>query len=102
MSSSPTSSSSSEAPLASSPFDVLGELRCPVTVLLGTGSITVRQCLGLERHSVLTLREAAGEDLRVSVNGVLVARGEVVISDASTAVRVTDLAPVLPGARRSR
>lgn len=101
MSSSPISSSSSEAPAAASPFDALAELRCPVTVVLGTGTITVRQCLGLERHSVLTLGEAAGEDLRVAVNGVLIARGEVAIIDTSMAIRITDLAPVLPGARRS-
>ena len=84
-----------------SPFDGLAELRCPVTVVLGTGTITVRQCLGLERQTVLSLRETAGEDLRVMVNGVLVARGEVAIIDTHTAVRITDLAPVLPGARRS-
>ncbi len=101
MSSSPTLSSSSEAPALTTPFDVLGELRCPVTVVLGTGTITVRQCLGLERNSILTLHEAAGEDLRVLINGVLVARGEVAVTDTSAAVRVTDLAPVLPGARRS-
>ena len=101
MSSSPTSSSSSEAPALPSPFDGLGELPCPVTVVLGTGSITVRQCLRLERHSILRLAEAAGEDLRVMVNGVLLAKGEVAIIDTSTAVRITDLAPVVPGARRS-
>jgi flagellar motor switch protein FliN len=101
MSSSPTSSSSSEAPAAATPFDALAELRCPVTIVLGTGSITVRQCLRLERHSILSLAEAAGEDLRVMVNGVLVARGEVAIIDTSTAIRITDLAPLLPGARRS-
>lgn len=101
MSSSPTSLSSSEAPAVTSPFDALAELRCPVTVVLGTGTITVRQCLGLERHTVLSLRQTAGEDLRVVVNGVLVARGEVAIIDTHTAVRITDLAPVLPGARRS-
>ena len=100
MSSSPTSSSSSDAAALSTPFESLGELRCPVTVVLGTGTISVRQCLRLERHSVLGLTESAGEDLRVVVNGVLIARGEVAIIDTSTAIRITDLAPMVPGARR--
>lgn len=72
MSSSPTSSSSSsavapetagtalEAPL---PFTHLLDVVCPVNVLLGTGVISVRQCLALERRSILPLRQSAGEDL---------------------------------------
>ena len=100
MSSSPISSSSSE-PVETSPFDALGDLRCPVTLVLGTGRISVRQCLSLERNHILPLAQSAGEDLAVIVNGVTIARGEVAIIDTSTAVRITDLAPVAPGTRRS-
>jgi flagellar motor switch protein FliN/FliY len=99
MSSSPISSSSSDAAEAT-PFDAIGDLRCPVTVTLGTASITVRQCLALSRHTVLRLTQSAGEDLRVDVNGVTIARGEVSIIDTSTAIRLTELAP--SGRRRSR
>ena len=81
-------------------FDPLGALLCPVTVVLGTGLISVRQCLALEPHSILRLGESAGDDLRVFVNGVAIAKGEVAIIDnASTAIRVTELAPALPGKR---
>jgi flagellar motor switch/type III secretory pathway protein FliN len=38
------------------------------------------------------LGKAAGLDMEVMVNGVLVAYGEVVILDESTAIRVTELA----------
>jgi len=99
MSSSPISSSSSEAPEPASVFDTLGALSCPVTVILGTGLISVRQCLSLEPHSILRLAESAGDDLRVLVNGITIARGEVAIIDTSTAIRVTELAPALPGKR---
>jgi flagellar motor switch protein FliN len=98
MSSSLISSSSSDAATAS-PFDHIGDLRCPVTVVLGTASITVRQCLGLAPQVVLRLEQAAGEDLRIDVNGVTIARGEVAIIDTSTAVRLTDFAPA-PGRSR--
>ena len=92
MSSSPISSSSSSAPdVGTSPFPGLSDLVCDVWVLLGTGSVSVRRCLGLQRQSVLRLNQSAGEDLQVVVNGALVARGEVVIVEDSTAIRITDI-----------
>ncbi len=100
MSSSLISSSSSE-PVSATPFDHVGELRCPITVVLGTAKITVRQCLALEPHVVLRLEQAAGEDLRIDVNGVTIARGEVAIIDTSTAIRLTDFAPPPGRGRRS-
>ncbi len=91
MSSSPISSSSSSAPEQPSPFDGLGDIVCDVWVLLGTGTVSVRRCLALQRQSVLQLNQSAGEDMQVLVNGSLVARGEVVIVEDSTALRVTDI-----------
>lgn len=67
------------------------DLRCPVTVLLGTGRITVRQCLELKPGSVVALRQAVGEDLELSINGVLIAQGEVVIVEDTTSLRVTSV-----------
>jgi len=64
---------------------------CPVSVILGTGTISVRHCLGLTRSSVVPLRQSAGEDLQVVVNGVTVGRGEVVIVEDSTAIRLTEI-----------
>jgi flagellar motor switch protein FliN/FliY len=92
MFSSPSSSSSSETNVAVD----LGRLRdvvCNVDVVLGTGSITVRQCLSLKDGSIIRLEQAAGSDLQVVVNGVPVALGEVVIVEDSTAVRLTDILP---------
>jgi flagellar motor switch/type III secretory pathway protein FliN len=93
-------SSSSEPDLAS-PFDAIGDLLCPVAVVLGTASITVRQCLGLELQTVLRMDQAAGEDMRIDVNGVTVARGEVAIIDTSTAIRLTEFAPCAGRGRRT-
>jgi flagellar motor switch protein FliN len=91
MSSSPISSSSSSTPEAPAAFVGLGDIMCDVWVLLGTGSVSVRRCLALQRQSVLRLSQSAGEDLQVVVNGTLVARGEVVIVEDSTAIRLTDI-----------
>jgi|WetSurMetagenome_2_1015567.scaffolds.fasta_scaffold392272_2 flagellar motor switch protein FliN len=92
MSSSPTSSSSSSAPdPAATVFDGLADIVCEVWVLLGTGTVSVRRCLTLQRQSVLRLTQSAGEDLQVLANGSLIARGEVVIVEDSTAIRITDI-----------
>ena len=89
MSSSPNSSSSSE-PIGD--LTRLHDVTCDVHVVLGTGTLSVRECLELRRHSVMRLVQTAGADLQVVVNGVLVAHGEVVIVDDSTAIRITEIA----------
>jgi len=66
---------------------------CVVEVLLGTGSISVRDCLQLQRLSVIRLDQTAGADLDVRVHGVSVAVGEAVIVDESTAVRLSSITP---------
>jgi len=53
--------------------------------------MSVRECLGLQRDAVIKLTKIAGGDMQVVVNGIVVAYGEVVIVDESTAIRVTEL-----------
>ncbi|HEY3380308.1 MAG TPA: FliM/FliN family flagellar motor switch protein [Vicinamibacterales bacterium] len=86
-----SSSSSNPAPDVVSPFTGLLDVVCELSVILGSGSVTVRRCLALQRHSVLRLDQSAGEDLQVMVNGVTIAKGEVVIVEDSTAMRVTEI-----------
>jgi flagellar motor switch/type III secretory pathway protein FliN len=43
--------------------------------------------------SVIPLKQSAGEDLQVVINGVTIASGEVVIVDDSTSIRVTEILP---------
>jgi flagellar motor switch/type III secretory pathway protein FliN len=69
-------------------------------VVLGTGSISVQQCLGLERNSIVRLAEAAGADVQVWVDGVPIAAGEVVVTDDGAAVRVTEFLPRGAGGER--
>ena len=90
MSSSQTSLSSAET--APHPLGSMFDLKVSVQVAVGTASITVRDCLKLRPHSVVRLRESAGSDLSLSLNGVVVATGEVVIVDDSTAVRIAEIA----------
>jgi flagellar motor switch protein FliN/FliY len=77
----------------SSPFQSMHDVRCPVAALIGTGSLTMRQCLELKPDSVVTLSQQPGDDLELRVNGVLIGHGEVVIFEDSTSIRVTRIAP---------
>ncbi len=99
MSSSPNSLSSSDVavtgatdtgPVTGS-FEAYRDVKCPVNVVLGTGTISVRQCLALERSSIIRLEQSAGDDLAVVVTGIRLARGEVVVVDDSTAIRLTEI-----------
>lgn len=96
MSSSPSLSSSTEAEAratVSEPFASMHDVACRVDVTLGSGSMTLRECLQLRRDSIVRLTQSAGADLQVIVNGLAIANGEVVIVEDSTAIRVTDILP---------
>jgi flagellar motor switch/type III secretory pathway protein FliN len=69
------------------------DVRCAVDFVIGTGTLTVRDCLRLERHSVVRLDQSAGSDLELRVHGVAVASGEVVIIDDNSALRVSRVSP---------
>lgn len=92
MSSSQSSLSNSDAPTAEG-LAPLYDVVCSVDVVLGTASMSVRDCLNLKRQSIIRLNQSAGGDMQVVVNGISIANGEVVIIDNSTAVRVTDILP---------
>lgn len=93
MSSSPISSSSSSAASVDEPLGSLFDVDCVVEVVLGTGRITVRDCLRLDRSSIVRLDQAAGADLELRVQGQPLANGEVVIVDDGTALRLRRIIP---------
>lgn len=93
MSSSPISSFSSEAGEPADALAAMLDVRCTVDFVLGTGALRVRDCLRLERQSIVPLGQPAGSDLDVRVHGVTIAHGEVVIVDDNTALRISRVTP---------
>ena len=91
MSSSPILSSSNAA--SERPFVGMLDVPCSIEVIVGTGSITVRECLHLQRDSVIRLEQPAGADLVLLVEGVAAAAGEVVVDDDTTSVRISAILP---------
>jgi flagellar motor switch protein FliN/FliY len=69
------------------------DVRCTVDVIVGRGTISVRDCLKLQRDSIIRLTQPAGEDLLVQVQGVATASGEIVVDDETTSVKITEILP---------
>ena len=65
-----------------------------IEVLLGKGSMPLRQLVKLEPGIVVRLDSAAGADLVVRATGVSMALGEVVIIEDSVAARITHVLSV--------
>ena len=72
-------------------MDLLLDVSLEVSVDLGHSQMTIREVLGLRNGSVIELDKLAGEPVDVSVNGTLIARGEVVVVDEKFGVRITEV-----------
>jgi flagellar motor switch protein FliN/FliY len=62
-----------------------------VSIEVGRLKLTVQDFLRLSPGSVLEIKKIAGEPFEVAINGRLVARGEVVMVEKSSGVRVVDV-----------
>ena len=69
----------------------LRQVRMSLTAHLGSCSMTVREVLALKRGAVVTLDKLAGEMTDVFVNGLPLARGEVVVIADELHVRIGEI-----------
>jgi flagellar motor switch/type III secretory pathway protein FliN len=76
-----------------SPLMQMNDVELNVDFIIGTGRLKVRDCMRLERQSIVALDQSGGADLELRVHGVAVALGEVVIMDDITALRLTRISP---------
>ena len=70
---------------------LLQDVLLEVTVELGRTSLPLAQLMQLGLGSVLELDRAAGAPVDVRINGVLFARGEVVVVDGEYGARITEI-----------
>lgn len=68
-------------------------LDIPLTICMEVGrtKISIRNLLQLNQGSVVELDRLAGEPLDVTVNGTLIAHGEVVVINEKFGIRLTDV-----------
>jgi flagellar motor switch protein FliN len=72
-------------------IELLMDVALEVSVALGSSHMSIGEILALRTGSVVELDKLAGEPVDVSVNGTLVARGEVVVVDEKFGVRITEV-----------
>jgi flagellar motor switch protein FliN/FliY len=81
-------------------LDLILDVGVNVALEVGRTRITVRELLQLTQGSILELDRLAGEPLDVLVNGVRVARGEVVVVNEKFGIRLIEV--ISPGERMER
>lgn len=52
--------------------------------------LTVREVMKFDISTILRLTRSAGENLDIRLGGALIGSGEIVVSETSTGVRITD------------
>jgi flagellar motor switch protein FliN/FliY len=66
------------------------DLPLAIEVELDRRVMTVRDVLRLDVNSTLKMNRSAGENLDLRIGGALVGYGEIVTSETSVALRITD------------
>jgi flagellar motor switch protein FliN/FliY len=74
-----------------SDIELVMDVAVQISVELGRSKMQIRHLLALGYGSVIELDVLAGDPLDVTVNGTLVAQGEVVIINDRYAIRLTDI-----------
>jgi len=72
-------------------IELLLDVRLPVTVELGRTEVEVGEILRFGPGSIIELSKEANQPVDLLVNGVLVARGEVVVVEENFGIRLTTL-----------
>ncbi len=72
-------------------FDRVQDIPLEITVELGRTRILIKDILELGTGSIIELEKMAGEPVNLLANGLLIARGEVVVIEDSFGVRVTEI-----------
>ena len=81
-------------------LDLVLDIPVQICMELGRTKISIRDLLKLSEGSVVKLERPAGEPLDILVNGCLVARGEVVVTNERFGMRITDIVSTEERVRR--
>ena len=67
------------------------DLMVPMAVELGRTTLTAQKILNLEEQSIIQLARSTGEGVDVIAGGRLIARGEILVIEDRTGVRVNEI-----------
>ncbi len=72
-------------------LDDLAQIPVKVFAELGRSKMRIRDVLGLDKGSIVTLNKQAGELGDIYVNGVLIARGEIIVLADTLHLRIVEI-----------
>jgi flagellar motor switch protein FliN/FliY len=81
-------------------IDLIMDIPVQLSVELGRTKMPIKDLLQLAQGSVVELSALAGEPMDILINGLLLARGEVVLVNEKLGIRVTDI--ITPSERLRR
>lgn len=81
-------------------LDMIMDIPVQLSVELGRTKMPIKDLLQLAQGSVVELSALAGEPMDIMINGLLIARGEVVLVNEKLGIRVTDI--ITPSERLRR
>ena len=70
---------------------LLAQVPVRLSVEVGAASLRLAEVLALEEGGVIELDRGADEPLDIKVNGTLIARGEIVVTDGRFGVRLVEI-----------
>ncbi len=73
-------------------MEMLMDVHIPVLVELGKTEMLMRDVLSLTPGAIIELDSLAGEPVKISVRGKIIAYGEVVVVDENFGVKITKIA----------
>jgi len=73
-------------------MDLLMDVHIPVLVELGKTEMLMRDVLALTPGAIIELDSLAGEPVKITVRGKIIAYGEVVVVDENFGVKITRIA----------
>ena len=83
-------------PVDANNMEALADVPMDVSVILGRTRLMLKDILEFNTGSIIELDKLAGEPVDLSVNGKVIARGEVVVVDENFGVRVTEVLGKIP------
>jgi len=81
-------------------LEMVMDIPVQLSVELGRTKLPIKDLLQLAQGSIVELATLAGEPMDIMINGLLIARGEVVLVNEKLGIRVTDI--ITPSERLRR
>lgn len=72
-------------------FEQLKDIPLQLTVELGRTNKSIKEILAWKKESIIELDKIAGEPVDILCNGILIAKGEVVVIDEKFGIRLVEI-----------